>query len=189
MIKNYIKITFRNLVRNKLYSVINIFGLSIGIAGSLLILVYVSNQMSYESMHKNADNIVRVSAGFGNGDNIMKLAGAMPGIGPAAAEEIPEVKASVRFRKRFNAKVKVGDKEFIEDNFFFADSNVFSVFTFHFLTGDQNNALNNPNSIVISKAIAKKYFGNDNVIGKDLILDNKYNFTVTGIIKDMPANT
>jgi putative ABC transport system permease protein len=189
MIKNYTKITFRNLVRNKLYSVINIFGLSIGIAGSLLILVYVSNQMSYESMHKNADNIVRVSAGFGNGDNIMKLAGAMPGIGPAAAEEIPEVKASVRFRKRFNAKVKVGDKEFIEDNFFFADSNVFSVFTFHFLTGDQNNALNNPNSIVISKAIAKKYFGNDNVIGKDLKLDNKYNFTVTGIIKDMPANT
>ena len=189
MIKNYIKITFRNLVRNKLYSVINIFGLSIGIAGSLLILVYVSNQMSYESMHKNADNIVRVSAGFGNGDNIMKLAGAMPGIGPAAAEEIPEVKASVRFRKRFNAKVKVGDKEFTEDNFFFADSNVFSVFTFHFLTGDQNNALNNPNSIVISKAIAKKYFGNDNVIGKDLILDNKYNFTVTGIIKDIPANT
>ena len=190
MIKNYIKITFRNLVRNKLYSVINIAGLSIGIAGSLLMLVYVSDQLSYESMHKNADNIVRVSAGFGNGDNIMKLAGAMPGIGPAAAEEIPEVKASVRFRKRYNAKVKVGDKEFVEDNFFFADSNVFKVFTFPFVTGKQNSALNNPNSIVISEAVANKYFGSDrNAIGKDLILDNKYNFTITGIIKDMPANT
>ena len=190
MIKNYIKITFRNLVRNKLYSVINIAGLSIGIAGSLLMLVYVSDQLSYESMHKNADNIVRVSAGFGNGDNIMKLAGAMPGIGPAAAEEIPEVKASVRFRKRYNAKVKVGDKEFVEDNFFFADSNVFKVFTFPFVTGKQNSALNNPNSIVISEAVANKYFGSDrNAIGKNLILDNKYNFTITGIIKDMPANT
>ena len=170
MIKNYIKITFRNLVRNKLYSVINIAGLSIGIAGSLLMLVYVSDQLSYESMHKNADNIVRVSAGFGNGDNIMKLAGAMPGIGPAAVEEIPEVKASVRFRKRYNAKVKIGDKEFVEDNFFFADSNVFKVFTFPFVTGKQNSALNNPNSIVISEAVANKYFGSDrNAIGKNLI--------------------
>ena len=156
MFKNYIKIAFRNLTRNKLYSVINIAGLSIGIAGSLLILVYVSDQLSYESMHKNADNIVRVSAGFGNGDNIMKLAGAMPGIGPAAAEEIPEVKASVRFRKRYNAKVKVGNKEFIEDNFFFADSNVFNVFTYPFVAGNQSNALSKPNSIVISLPLLPK---------------------------------
>ncbi len=189
MFKNYIKIAFRNLTRNKLYSVINIAGLSIGIAGSLLILVYVSDQLSYESMHKNADNIVRVSAGFGNGDNIMKLAGAMPGIGPAAAEEIPEVKASVRFRKKYNAKVKVGNKEFMEDNFFFADSNVFNVFTFPFVAGNQSTALSKPNSIVISEAMAKKYFDNENAIGKDLILDNKYNFTVTGIIKNVPPNT
>ena len=189
MLKNYIRVALRNIIKNKLYSVINITGLSIGIAGSLLMLVYVSNQLSYESMHKNADNIVRVSAGFGNGDNIMKLAGAMPGIGPAAVEEIPEVKASVRFRKRYNAKVKVGNKEFIEDNFFFADSNVFKVFTFPFVAGDQNTALISPNSIVISEEIAKKYFGNDNAIGKNIILDDKYNFTVTGIIKDVPANT
>ena len=189
MIKNYIKIAFRNLTRNKLYSIINIAGLSIGIAGSLLMLVYVSDQLSYECMHKNADNIVRVSAGFGNGDNIMKLAGAMPGIGPAAAEEIPEVKASVRFRKSYNAKVKVGDKELLEDNFFFADSNVFNVFTFPFVAGNRNTALNNPNSVVISEAMAKKYFDNENAMGKDLILDDKYNFTVTGIIKNVPANT
>ena len=107
MFKNYIKIALRNLLKNKMYSVINIIGLSIGIAGSLLIMVYVANQLSYESMHKNADNIVRVSAGFGNGSNTMKLAGAMPGIGPAAVEEIPDVKSSVRFRKDYNSKIKV----------------------------------------------------------------------------------
>lgn len=189
MLKNYLKITFRNLVKNKTYSVINIFGLSVGIAGSLLIMVYVANQLSYESMHKNANNIVRVSAGFGSGGGSMKLAGAMPGIGPAAAEEIPEVKAAVRFRKAYNAKIKVGDKEFIENNFFFADSNVFKVFTFPFFAGDQNKTLNSPNSIVISEEIAKKYFGNDNAIGKYLLLNDKYNFTVTGIIKNVPANT
>lgn len=189
MLKNYIKVTLRNIIKNKLYSVINITGLSIGIAGSLLMLVYVSNQLSYESMHKNANNIVRISAGFGNGDNVMKLAGTMPGIGPAAAEEIPEVKASVRFRKDYNAKIKVDARNFTEDNFFFADSNVFKVFTFHFLAGDKNTALISPNSIVISEKIAKKYFGNDKVIGENIILDNKYNFTITGIIKDVPANT
>ncbi len=189
MLKNYIKVTLRNIIKNKLYSVINITGLSIGIAGSLLMLVYVSNQLSYESMHKNANNIVRISAGFGNGDNVMKLAGTMPGIGPAAAEEIPEVKASVRFRKDYNAKIKVDARNFTEDNFFFADSNVFKVFTFHFVAGDKNTALISPNSIVISEKIAKKYFGNDKVIGENIILDNKYNFTITGIIKDVPANT
>ena len=190
MLKNYLKITFRNIVKNKLYSLINIVGLSIGIAGSLLMLVYVSNQLSYESMHKNADNIVRVSVGFGNGDNIMKLAGALPGIGPAAVEEIPEVKASIRFRKEYNSKVKIGDKEFVENNFFFADSNVFKVFTFPFVSGNENNAIVNPNSIVISETIAKKYFGsNASAVGKEIIWDNKYNFIVTGIIKDVPVNT
>ena len=144
MLKNYFKIAFRNIAKNKLYSFINITGLSLGIGGSLIILVYVSTQLSYESMHKNADKIVRVSVGFGKG---MKLAGAMSGIGPVAVDEIPQVKASVRFRKDANAKVKAGDKEFSEENFFFADSNVFSVFTFPFLAGNQNTALN---SLILS---------------------------------------
>jgi putative ABC transport system permease protein len=189
MFKNYIKVTFRNIIKNKLYSFINITGLSIGIAGSLLIMVYVANQLSYESMHKNADNIVRVSAGFGNGTNVMKLAGAMPGLGPAATEEIPEVKSSVRFRKAYNAKIKVGDKEFTENNFFFADSNVFKVFTFPFLEGNADNALNEPNSIVISERISRKYFGRQDALGKTLIYKGKYNFKITGIIKNVSANT
>ena len=186
MLKNYLIIALRNLYKNKLYSFINIIGLSLGIAGSLIILVYVSNQLSYESMHKNADNIVRVSVGLGNG---MVLAGAMPGIGPAAVDEIPGINASVRFRKFDNAKIKTEDKNFLEDNFFFADSNVFNVFTFPFLEGNPDNALTDPNSIVISKKIAQKYFGSVDAIGKNIVLNDKYNFTVTGVIKDVPANT
>src|SRR3990172_3107105 len=119
----------------------------------------------------------------------MKLAGAMPGIGPAAAEEIPDVKASVRFRKSYNAKIKVGDKKFVENNFFFADSSVFRVFTFPFTVGDATGALNEQNSIVISKNIAEKYFNNQNPVGKTIIYNNEYNFKITGVIENVPANT
>jgi putative ABC transport system permease protein len=186
MLRNYLKITFRNLFKNKLYSLINIFGLSLGMAGSLIILVYVSNELSYESMHKNADNIVRVSVGFDNG---MTLAGSMPGIGPAAVDEIPGINACVRFRKFDNAKVKAGGRDFIENNFFFADSNVFNVFTFPFIEGNPAGALNSPNSVVISRRTAEKYFGTENAAGRSLTVDDKYNFIVAGVIDDPPQNT
>ena len=189
MFTNYLKIAFRNIFKNKVYSVINIAGLAIGIAGSLLILVYVAGQLSYESMHKNADNIVRVSVKFGTGDAAMTLAGAMPALGPAAAQQIPSVKSDVRFKVDHHAKIKVGNKEFTEHNFFFADSNVFNVFTFPLLEGDKETALNNPSSIVISKSLAKKYFGSENPIGSTLIYNDKYNFTVSGVMKDVPRNT
>ena len=186
MLRNYLKITFRNLFKNKLYSLINIFGLSLGMAGSLVILVYVSNELGYESMHKNADSIVRVSVGFDNG---MTLAGSMPGIGPAAVDEIPGVNACVRFRKFYNAKVKAGGRDFIENNFFFADSNVFNVFTFPFIAGNPAGALNSPNSVVISKRTAEKYFGTENAAGRSLTVDDKYDFIVAGVIDDPPQNT
>ncbi len=185
MLKNYLKIALRNLRKNKTYSFINIAGLAIGIAGSLLILVYVANQLSYESMHKNRDNIVRVNVKFGS----MTLAGAMPALGPAAADQIPEVKAAVRFRVDRSAKIKAGDKEFVERNFFFADSNVFKVFTFPLISGNKETALNNPESIVISQSLATKYFGNANPIGKTILYDDKYNFVVSAVMKNVPENT
>ncbi len=189
MFKNYLKIAFRNIVKNKVYSVINIAGLAIGIAGSLLILVYVAGQLSYESMHKNRNNIVRVSVKFGSGDAAMTLAGAMPALGPAAAQQIPSVKSDVRFKVDHHAKIKAGNKEFTEHNFFFADSNVFNVFTFPLIAGDKETALDNPSSIVISQALAKKYFGNENPLGKTIIYNDKYNFVVSGIMKNIPPNT
>ncbi|MEJ2618569.1 MAG: hypothetical protein P8Z35_26690 [Ignavibacteriaceae bacterium] len=110
----------------------------------MLILVYVSNELSYESVHKNRKNIYRISVGFGSSDAMMKLAGAMPGVGPAAVQEIPEVKEAVRFRVDRKAKITVDDQNFTESNFFFADSNVFNVFTFPMLIGNQETDLNSP---------------------------------------------
>ncbi|MCL4510750.1 MAG: ABC transporter permease [Bacteroidetes bacterium] len=189
MLKNYLKIAFRNILRNKVYSFINIAGLGIGIAGSLLILVYVVNQLSYDSMQKNREQIVRVSVVLGGGGSSMTLAGAMPALGPAAAAVLPEVRAAVRFRVDHNAAISVGNKKFTENSFFFADSNVFKVFTFPFVSGNEANALDDPSSIVISQSIAQKYFGNVNPIGRTLTYDNKYDFIVSGVMKDVPANT
>lgn len=189
MLKNYLKIAIRNIIKNKVYSFINIAGLAIGIAGSLLILVYVANQLSYESMHKNRAHIYRVSVVFGSGESTIKLAGAFPALGPAAVAEIPEVKAAVRFRHPEAAVIKIGDKEFKEKNFFFADSNVLNVFTFPLIKGNKNTALNNPSSIVISEDIAKKYFGNSDPVGKRLTYNNKYDFVVSGVMKNVSSNT
>ena len=188
MFKNYLKIALRNFLRFKLYTFINVTGLAIGIAVSLLVLVYVSEEMSYENMHEKRDNICRVSVSFGREESSMKLAGAMPALGPAAVEEIPEVLAAVRFRVDRSAKIKTGKREFTENNFFFADSNIFNVFTFPLVLGDKN-VLNDQSSIVISESMAKKYFGKENPIGKVLTYNGQNNFKVAGVIKDVPKNT
>ncbi|MCL5021450.1 MAG: ABC transporter permease, partial [Bacteroidetes bacterium] len=187
MLKNYLKIAFRNILRNKVYSLINIAGLGIGIAGSLLILVYVANQLSFESMHKNRNDIVRVSVALGG--SRVTLAGAMPAVGPAAAEELPEVRAAVRFRVDRSALITVNRRTFTEKKDFFADSNVFEVFTFPLVSGDRSSVLDDPASIVISQTTARKYFGNSDPIGKTLVYDKKYNFTVAGVMKNIPENT
>ena len=96
MLKSYLKISLRDIKRQKSYSIINILGLAVGMAGTLLILTYVFNELSYESMHKKADNIYRIAIEFGKGSGSMKLAGAMPALAPAAKDEIPEVKNAVR---------------------------------------------------------------------------------------------
>jgi putative ABC transport system permease protein len=189
MIKNYIRVALRSIFRNKLHSFINIAGLGIGIAVSLLILVYVVDQLSYESMHENRANIVRVSVILGSGGSSMTLAGAMSALAPAASSELPEVKAAVRFRADRKAEITLGNRKFTERNFFFADSNVLNVFTFPLIAGNKATALNNPSSIVISEATARKYFGNDDPIGKSLTYNNKYNFAVSAVMKDVPWNT
>ncbi len=189
MISNYLKVALRNLMRHKTFSIVNIAGLGIGIAGSLLILVYVVNQLSYDSTQKNRSHIVRASVILGRGGSSMTLAAAMPPLGPAAAAELPEVKAAVRFRVDRSAVISAGNKEFTESAFFFADSNVFNVFTFPLVSGNRANALDDPSSIVISQSIAHKYFGDTDPIGKTLVYDKKYDFTVTGVMKDVPENT
>ncbi len=189
MLLNYLKISLRDIKKQKIYSLINILGLAIGIAGTLLILSYVFNELSYESMHKKADRIYRVAMEFGKGSGSMKLAGIMPALGPAVKNDIPEIENSVRLRVDRNAKIEAENQQFEETNFFFADPSIFNIFSFKLMQGDPSTVLNQPYNVVISQAEAEKYFKDENPIGKTIKYNGKYDLTVTGILQNVTENT
>lgn len=187
MLKNYFKIALRNLVKYKAYSFINIAGLATGIACCIIILLYIQTELSYDRYHENADNIYRITEVQIQNDTERQLANTFAPVAPALQTDYPELEI-VRFYP-YSAGIEYDtDKKFQEDGFFFADSNVFKVFTFNFIAGDEN-ALKRPNTIVLTESTAKKYFGNDNPVGKILRVENKYDFEVTGVIEDVPANS
>ena len=196
MLKNYIKIAFRNLNKSKGYAFINIAGLAIGMACCLLIVLYIQDELSYDNFHENADRIFRVVASSSE-DGIPSNANGIFGTGPALKKDFPEVEDYVRIRKMGQGKkIYMGyeDRKFYEEWFFFADPSIFTLFTFPLIRGDADKALSEPNSIVITEAMANKYFGNDDPMGKTLETD-PYNtgemmlFQVMGIAKDVPHNS
>jgi putative ABC transport system permease protein len=195
MIKSNLKISLRNIHRNRIFSFINIFGLAVGMACSLLIFLFVKNEFSYDRFNKDSANIYRVVKDFVN-ENGTEIPDATtpPALAVAMQIEIPEVVCATRaFANRDwgqNFLFKYGDKKFNEHKIFFVDSNFFRVFTLHFLKGNQQNAYKENNSIVITESIAKKYFGTENPIGKTLQADQFLdNLKVTGVIKDVPRNS
>ena len=189
MIKNYIKIAFRNLKKNKVFSFINIFGLAIGLTCFLLIAGYVYNELSYDKYPVEAKNIYRVEAYVtGNGNTVV-----YPAVDVAVGEGIknayPEVKATTRFLSRSDY-VKYGDKQFKEEHLAFADSNFFSFFLIPLIEGNKQTALVQPNSVVISKEFAKKYFGNKEAVGKALEFGTRgVAYKVTGVFDQIPENS
>ncbi|RMF59956.1 MAG: FtsX-like permease family protein, partial [Calditrichaeota bacterium] len=189
MFKNYFKIAVRNLSRHRLYTLINISGLALGMGGSLLMFAYVLNELSYENFHHHRKQIYRVAVELGKGENSMLLAGAMPALGPALEKEEPEVLKAVRFQRSAKAALEYGGREFRESRFFFADPEVFDVFTFPLVAGDPHTALAAPFQLVVSETVAQKYFGDQPAVGKVLKYMGGYEFQVTGVMKDIPANT
>jgi putative ABC transport system permease protein len=192
MLKNYLKIAWRNLLRYKGISLINILGLSIGITCCILVSLFIIDERSYDKYHADAGRIYRVVKDFVNDDGT-KLPDATtpPAIAPAIQKDIPEIEKVVRFMPGWGSKfyVRNGEKRFIEENLYRADSSIFDVFTFQFLQGDPKSALKNPDAIVLTESIAKKYFGNENPIGKTLEINTWGPKPVTAIIKDMPDNS
>ncbi len=190
MIKNHIIIAFRNLFRNKSFTAINIFGLAVGIATCLLIMLFVQDELSYDSFNKKADQIVRVVfRGSVQGEK-MKEAMVMPPVAQTLKLEYPEVLEATRLRKYGYPRITYGDKTFKENAFAYVDSNFFQVFTLPFIKGDPNTALLEPNTIVISETVAKKYFGDENPIGKVLnFKDLNTSFKITGVMRPMPVNS
>jgi putative ABC transport system permease protein len=189
MLGNYLKTAINSINKNRFFSLVNILGLALGITVSLLILMYVVNEMSYESFHINRKNIYRIALEWGTPGNVMKFAGSMPALAAAIDSQIPEVKSVARIRKSYDAILKTTDnQEISEENFFFADPDVLKIFSFSFLEGNPENALNEPYSAVITRRAATKYFGNTDPLGKELSFQNAL-LKINGIIDNVPANT
>ena len=192
MLKNYLKIALRNIQRNKIFSFINIFGLAVGMACSLLIFLFVKDELSYDRFNKDSANIYRVVKDFVNDDGtIIPDATTPPALAVAMQRVIPEVTAATRLFANpdwgQNFLFKYDNKKFNEQKIFFVDSNFFSVFTLPFIKG---NAFKDASSVVITESAAKKYFGNENPIGKTIQGDQFLgNMTVTGVIKNIPSNS
>jgi putative ABC transport system permease protein len=191
MFKNYFKTAFRNLARNKVYSFINVAGLSIGLACAMLIMLYVNDEVSYDRFHKNVNQIYRIDKETkkDNGDfHYNSYTGYFPG--PRFAEKIPEIQSFVRYQPG-QTDIKT-DKDVQSQDISYVDSNFFSVFTFPLISGSAKTALKEPNSIVLTQEIAKKYFGNADAMGKTMLLKNadKFQpFLVTAIAKNCPQNS
>ncbi len=185
MIFNYLKIAFRNIIRHKAFAFINIAGLAIGMACSIFILFWVQNELSYDHFHKNADRIYRITARLGDFKAAVNTA-SMP---PELKREIPAVKNFVRLSDLNQDLLEVGTKKFEEKRIFYADSTFLQVFSFPLLRGNPATALNRPGSVLITRDMAKKYFGNEDPIGKTIRMDNMDNITVTGVLENIPANS
>jgi putative ABC transport system permease protein len=190
MFQNYFKTAWRNLVKNKFYSVINIAGLTIGLTVGLLILIWVQDEFSYDSFHKNAPNIIKLENMVGTGVNRQLWAVTTAPIGMMAKKEIPGVKDYVRITYNYlYGLFKYNGKLFNEQNTFFTDPSFFSVFDFNLIKGDAANPFPDNNSVVITESTAKKYFGSEDPVGKVFTAGDSVSFKITGLIKDMPKNS
>lgn len=189
MFKNFLKIAFRNLWKNKAFAATNIFGLSIGIATCLLITLFVLDELSYDQYNHHAERIYRVNVDLKFGGAEQKFACAAAPLAFTMKAEYPQIENVVRFREYGPSMVKKGQQNIAENRIIFADSTLFSVFTLPIISGNPKTALVEPNSVVITQSIAEKYFGNSNAMGQVMRFDNRTDYKVTAVIKDMPENS
>lgn len=191
MLKNHLKITLRSLSRSKAYAFINIAGLALGLACCLLIMLWVQDELSYDTFHKNAESIYRLVDVRQRGDHKVEYPSLPFGVTPAIRTEFGSEVTPVRFF-RYSTIVPLisyKNKTFYEKRFFFTDSTVFNVFSFPFVLGDPKTALTQAHSVVLTRDMAHKYFGDKNPIGKTLRFENQIDFKVTGVIENVPRNS
>ncbi len=187
MIKNYLKTALRNLTKNKLYSSINIFGLAIGLASCLLIGVYILHELSYDKFNVNAARIVRATMEFRQAGTVNKVATTGTKPGPQFTRSFPAIENYVRTFISHNV-IKSSNKTFDEPRILYADPAFFKIFSFKMIEGNASTALNAPDKIVITESMAKKYFGNDDAVGKTLTSGGK-DLRVSAVCEDAPQNS
>ena len=191
MIKNYFKIAWRSLIRHRGFSFINVFGLATGLACSLLIFLFVKDEKSYDQFHRGSENIYRVVKDFVNDDGTrLPDATTPPALAPALQREIPEVEYITRVFPNWgrNFLFKYADKKITEEKLYRVDSSFFDVFTFPFIKGNAKSAFKELNSVIITESTAKRYFGNEDPMGK-VLQSELGDMAVTGVLKDVPLNS
>ncbi len=189
MLKNYFKTAFRNLVKNKFYTSINIIGLAAGLATCLLITLYVLDELSYDRYNVNADRICRVNNEIKFGDNYLDLAVVPSLMGSTMVREMPQVEQYTRLRRYGGFLVKKGNENINEGKVAYADSTLFDVFTLPVIAGNPKTALKGYHSLVITETIAKKYFNSTDVIGKSMLINDTGNYKITAVIKNIPKQS
>ncbi len=188
MLNNYIKTALRNIRGNKFYSIINILGLSIGMACALLLLLYVRDELTYDKYHKNYKNIYRLESVYKFESGTVKMANTAVPLGPVLKDEFTEVKDYVRFLYTDREFFKYEGTEFIENKIYYSDPSVFDVFSHRLIRGS-TGALKTPYSMVMTESLAKKYFKDKNPIGKIIVNSKGKSFKITGVMEDVPSNS
>ncbi len=191
MFRNYLITIFRNTLRRKVHSFINIAGLSIGLTCSILIFLWVEDEFSYDRYHENANNIYRVyeEQTYSGDEKFLVFATPEP-LAKALIEEIPEIENACRLNNLWEKLlVRYGDITFYETRTYAADQSALEIFSYDFIYGDPAHALTQPYSIVLTESMAEKYFGDENPVGKILEINDQYAFTVTGVMENVPANS
>lgn len=196
MLRNYISVVLRNMGKNKFYSFVSVFGLALGLSFFFLVLSFIDYENSYDKFHENKNEIFKVELQVYDSriGGVYERSATGASIAPLLKNEFPAIKSVVRFANYFTSIVGTEDKSFKEKRFVFADADIFNVFTFPLLKGNKETALLEPFSVVLTKDCAKKYFGDDNPIGKTISynrkdLNRKLFFKVTGVLDDIPSNS
>jgi putative ABC transport system permease protein len=187
MLRNYFKIAWRNLKKNRLYTIINITGLTIGVVSCLLIGIYIKHELSYDRFNLNADRIARVTMDYSFGGNAQKIAVTGTKVGPQFKRTFPQVIDYVRLEKRTRI-VNYNNRPFEEKNVLYADPSFFRIFSFGLLSGNSSEALNAPDKIVITQSTALKYFNTPDAVGKLIKVGDK-NFMVSAVAADVPSDS
>jgi len=189
MLKNYATITWRNMKRHKTYSFINIAGLAVGLACCLLITLWVLDERSYDRFHENYDRLYRVVVNQPSSGEMRKIVATPPPLGPALKNDFPEIVETTRLSYWGSVPLRAGDKSFNESHMVIVEPSFFSLFTFPFVKGEGAASLSTPNSALISERRAESLFGNEDPIGKVIQVDNRFDYIITGVFRDIPNNT
>ncbi len=189
MFENYLKVAIRNIIRRRLYSLINISGLAIGMTCAILIMIYVQYEIGFNRFHENADRVFRVNEYIYMQNSTFNVANTVTLTGPTMKRDYPEIIDFSRYYYISTTLISYNDRGFYENSIIASDKSFFDMFTFPLVKGNIEDAFNDPNSILIDEDIAEKYFGNDDPIGKILKADNRYTFTVKGVLKNIPSQS